>query len=50
MVGQWGLVENLGKGQTRYNISLTGVPSGQYFWEVRSEGQQVGSGKLVVSH
>ncbi len=47
--GQRVLSEKLGKGQMGYNVPLAGVPPGLYFWEVRSEGRQVGSGKVVVS-
>ncbi len=48
-VGQRLLPEKLGKGHLRYNVPLSGVPPGLYFWEVRSEGRQLGSGKLVVT-
>ncbi len=48
--GQRVFSQKLGKGQLRYNVPLAVVPPGLYFWEVRSEGRQVGSGKLVVSH
>ncbi len=47
--GQRVLSQELEKGHLRYNVPLAGLPPGLYFWEVRSEGRQVGSGKLVVS-
>jgi PKD domain-containing protein/type IX secretion system substrate protein len=35
-------------GQREQSLSLAGVPPGLYFWQVRVEGRQVGSGKVVV--
>ncbi|MFQ5447553.1 MAG: hypothetical protein ACE5FF_11525 [Saprospiraceae bacterium] len=35
-------------GQREQSLSLTGVPPGLYFWQVRVEGRQAGSGKVVV--
>ena len=55
--GEWRLYGSLGqpvlrralaRGTTEVTISLAGVPPGLYFWEVRREGQRLGSGKVVV--
>ena len=35
-------------GQREQSLSLAGVPPGLYFWQVRVEGRQAGSGKVVV--
>lgn len=46
--GRLVLKEILQAGNGEWDISLTGVPSGLYFWELRSEAQRIGVGKLVV--
>ena len=55
--GEWRLYGSLGqpvlrralaRGTTEVTLSLAGVPPGLYFWEVRREGQRLGSGKVVV--
>ena len=47
--GQQVLQHKLPAGQVGYTLSLAGVPPGLYFWEVRSEGRRLGSGKLAVT-
>ncbi|MFQ5446976.1 MAG: PKD domain-containing protein, partial [Saprospiraceae bacterium] len=36
-------------GQREQSLSLAGMPPGLYFWQMRVEGRQIGSGKVVVS-
>jgi Secretion system C-terminal sorting domain len=58
MSGEWVLFNQLGRvvrrevlppGQLELSVMLNGVSPGLYFWQVRAEGRQVGSGKLIVS-
>jgi type IX secretion system substrate protein len=57
MSGEWVLFNQLGRvvrrevlppGQPELSVMLNGVSPGLYFWQVRAEGRQVGSGKLIV--
>ncbi len=57
MSGVWVLLNQLGQvvlreplppGQPEFSVMLNGVSPGLYFWQVRAEGRQVGSGKLIV--
>jgi len=49
-VGQRVLSHKMERGTSEVNISLSGVPPGLYFWELRSEGGGLPrSGKVVVS-
>ena len=46
--GRRALVYEMGKGASRAEVPLAGVPPGLYFWEAVAEGRRLGSGKLVV--
>ena len=48
-IGQQVLFQKIEKKAMRKTISLIGIPSGLYFWEMKNGGGRLGSGKLIIS-
>ena len=48
-VGQQVLSQKIVKGAAKLEVDLSGISVGLYYWAMRGDDGQVGSGKLVVS-